>query len=81
MAQDPTAAQYDNSVVDVQSAGSNSTPNSTSEPPAQQASGLQASVIGGLPFTGLDVIALAAVALALTSVGLALRQLSAPSRS
>jgi len=42
-----------------------------------QPSGLQQEVVGGLPFTGLDVIALAAVAVALTSMGLALRRLTA----
>jgi hypothetical protein len=42
-----------------------------------QSSGLQKRVVGGLPFTGLDVIALAAVAVALTSMGLALRRLTA----
>jgi hypothetical protein len=42
-------------------------------PPA----GLQKKVVSGLPFTGLDVVALLAVAVALTSMGLALRRLSA----
>jgi hypothetical protein len=42
-------------------------------PPA----GLQKKVVGGLPFTGLDVVALLAVAVALTSMGLALRRLTA----
>jgi hypothetical protein len=37
---------------------------------------LHGKVVDGLPFTGLDVIALAAVALSLTSTGLALRRLS-----
>lgn len=40
-------------------------------------SGLQKRVVGGLPFTGLDVVALLAVAVALTSMGLALRRLTA----
>jgi len=40
-------------------------------------SGLQKKVVGGLPFTGLDVVALFAVAVALTSMGLALRRLTA----
>ena len=42
-------------------------------PPA----GLQKKVVTGLPFTGLDVVALLAVAVALTSMGLALRRLTA----
>jgi hypothetical protein len=44
--------------------------------PAQPA-GLQKRVVSGLPFTGLDVVALLAVAVALTSMGLALRRLTA----
>jgi len=40
-------------------------------------SGLQHKVVGGLPFTGLDVVALLAVAVALTSMGLVLRRLTA----
>jgi hypothetical protein len=48
-----------------------------SAPSGKQArSGLHGKVVGGLPFTGLDVIALAAVAVALTSTGLALRRLT-----
>jgi len=38
--------------------------------------GMRDKVVGGLPFTGLDVIALAAVAVSLTSTGLALRRIS-----
>jgi hypothetical protein len=40
-------------------------------------SGLEKKVVSGLPFTGLDVVALFAVAVALTSMGLALRRLTA----
>jgi len=40
-------------------------------------SGLQKKVVGGLPFTGLDVVALAAVAVALVTMGFALRRLTA----
>ena len=43
---------------------------------ANNRSGLHGKVVGGLPFTGLDVIALAAVAVSLTSTGLALRRIS-----
>ena len=39
-------------------------------------SGLEQKAVGGLPFTGLDVVALLAVAVALTSMGLALRRLT-----
>lgn len=71
VAQDPVASQYDNQVVEVKSA-------SASSGSEDEASGLQKTVVGGLPFTGLDVIALGAVALALTSIGFALRRLSPP---
>jgi hypothetical protein len=38
--------------------------------------GLQKEVVSGLPFTGLDLIALLAVAIAMTSIGFALRRLT-----
>ena len=66
VAQDPISAQYGSTATEV-----------ASNPPAQEASGLEETVISGLPFTGLDVIALVAVALALVSIGFALRRLSA----
>lgn len=62
-AQDPTSAQYDNELTQI-STGAN--------PPAE-ASGLD-SQVGPLPFTGFDVIAMAAVALAVTGLGLALQR-------
>jgi hypothetical protein len=69
LAQDPTATQYNTTVTQVhESSGPGS-------PPAG-ASGLRSSVVGGLPFTGLDLIALAAVAVAFTSVGIALRRMT-----
>ena len=40
------------------------------------ASGLEKTVVGGLPFTGLDLIALLGVAVLLTTMGLALRRLT-----
>jgi hypothetical protein len=40
------------------------------------ASGLEKTVVSGLPFTGLDLIALLGVAVVLTSMGLALRRLT-----
>ncbi|HEY5053334.1 MAG TPA: hypothetical protein VII45_07990 [Solirubrobacterales bacterium] len=69
MAQDPTAAQYGASVTHISESGGPSSPSA-------HASGLQSSVVGGLPFTGLDLIALAAVAAAFTSVGFALRRMT-----
>lgn len=66
---DPTKAQYDNSVEQIQD-GFGSAPSGGS-------SGLQEEIISGLPFTGLDVIALIAVAAALITMGFALRHLTA----
>ena len=40
------------------------------------ASGLEKTVVSGLPFTGLDLIALLGVAVLLTTMGLALRRLT-----
>jgi hypothetical protein len=70
-ASSPTNAQYDNDVQKVAAGlgGGNNTPSA----PA----GLQKKVVGGLPFTGLDVVAMLAVAVALTTMGLALRKLTA----
>jgi hypothetical protein len=66
-----TNDQYDNPVQKVAGSvgGGSDGPSSSS--------GLQKKVVGGLPFTGLDVVALLAVAVALTSMGLALRRLTA----
>lgn len=70
-AADATKEQYDDEVTKVAAnvGGGNDDPTS----PA----GLQKRVVSGLPFTGLDVVALFAVAVALTSMGLALRRLTA----
>jgi hypothetical protein len=72
-AQDPTSAQYETSIVRATSGSGGGT---SAEIATHDESGLQASVVGGLPFTGLDLIALAAVALAFTSVGFALRRMT-----
>jgi hypothetical protein len=68
---DPVKSQYDNEVTKV--AG---TVGNDGTPPAPKA-GLQKEVVQGLPFTGLDVVALLAVAVALMSMGFALRRLTA----
>jgi hypothetical protein len=67
---DATKDQYANPVTQV--AADVGGGNGPSDP-----SGLQHKVVGGLPFTGLDVVALLAVAVALTSMGLVLRRLTA----
>jgi hypothetical protein len=59
----PTSAQYDPDTITFQ--------NQTNDPSA--GSGLNDSV-GPLPFTGFDVIAMLAVALAVTGLGLALQR-------
>jgi hypothetical protein len=70
---DPIKSQYDNEVTKVAgNVGGGNDPTS----PAPTA-GLQKEVVGGLPFTGLDVVALLAVAVALMSMGFALRRLTA----
>ena len=69
-AADPTKHQYGHPIQQV-AAGIGGDDDPT--PPA----GLQKKVVGGLPFTGLDVVALFAVAVALTSMGFALRRITA----
>jgi len=60
---DPTTSQYSNRLTQVSAGG---------QPPSSN-SGLGGNV-GPLPFTGFDVIAMAAVALAVTGLGLALQR-------
>lgn len=59
----PTSDQYDTPVVKVETAAGGS----------QEGGGLEEPV-GPLPFTGFDVIAMLAVALAVTGLGLALQR-------
>ena len=68
---DATKDQYSNPVTKVAA-----DLGSGGDGPSAQ-SGLHKKVVGGLPFTGLDVVALAAVAVALMSMGFALRRLTA----
>lgn len=68
-AADPAASQYE---APLPSAGS-----AASSAPAAEDSGLR-SEIAGLPFTGLDLILLAGIALVITGTGFALQRLSAP---
>jgi hypothetical protein len=74
---DATKSQYDNQVSQVAGAvggggGGGSAPAAT-----HTAGTLQKNVVAGLPFTGLDLVALLGVAVALTSLGLGLRRLTA----
>ena len=66
---DPSAAQYDPPIPDSGAAESES---------SEGESGLE-SEIGFLPFTGLDLLVIAGVAIVLTGIGFALRRLSDPS--
>jgi hypothetical protein len=69
---DPIDAQYGDAVAQVTGSGP-----SEPVPASGKGQGLQKKIVGGLPFTGLDLISLGAVVLALTSMGLALRRLTA----
>ena len=69
----PTDAQYKDQVSQIAADFGGGAPTAPTSAP----SGLQKEVVGGLPFTGLDAVALAAVAVALLSMGLALRRLTA----
>jgi len=59
---DPTTSQYGDKLSEIQVGG---------DPPADTGLGGR---VGPLPFTGFDVIAMAAVALAVTGLGLALQR-------
>jgi hypothetical protein len=61
----PTSAQYDPATITFE--------NRTSDGSSGSSGGLNDSV-GSLPFTGFDVIAMLAVALAVTGLGLALQR-------
>jgi hypothetical protein len=63
----PTQSQYDDTATQV------ATGVEPGEPSGPSADGLD-SRVGPLPFTGFDVIAMAAVALAVTGLGLALQR-------
>lgn len=61
---DPTRSEYKDQLTQISTGG---------QPPSETATGLGGNV-GPLPFTGFDVIAMAAVALAVTGLGLALQR-------
>ena len=66
--QDPVAEQYQSQAVSADNASGEA---------SQAPKGLEAR-IGGLPFTGIDMIVLGGTALVLTGTGFALHRLSAP---
>jgi hypothetical protein len=78
---DPTTKQYANSLTGAQNAagGSHGASNTGSGSVAGE-SGSGGGAIGGLPFTGTDLVALAAVALCLIGTGLVFQRLAARSQ-
>jgi hypothetical protein len=70
---DPTQAQYDDQLTQIN--GGSAPPAGPGDPgdPGETASGLGGRV-GPLPFTGFDVVAMIAVALAVAGLGLALQR-------
>ena len=68
---DPSAAQYDAPIPDPGATAG------TSASGGSGGSGLNSN-IGSLPFTGMDLLIVAGVALVLTGTGFALRRLSTP---
>ncbi len=75
--QDPSGAQHNSSVKQIAGGSSGANPGAELRGAAPQpSSGLEKTAVGGLPFTGLDLIALVAVAVALTTMGFALRRLT-----
>jgi hypothetical protein len=65
---DPTTSQYSDSLTQVSTGGNNTPPSTPST------NGGLGGNVGPLPFTGFDVIAMAAVALAVTGLGLGLQR-------
>jgi hypothetical protein len=66
----PTDSQYDDTLTQITRGDSPSDPPQSNGPTA---TGLD-NTVGPLPFTGFDVIAMAAVALAVTGLGLGLQR-------
>lgn len=70
---DPADAQYDSNLQQLPQGGGGGSAGGL-----DPAAGGGESFVGSLPFTGLDVALLAAVAVALVAAGLVLRRLRAP---
>ena len=68
---DPTTSQYGDRLTQVSAGG---TPPGTPPSNTPSTGGGLGGNVGPLPFTGFDVIAMAAVALAVTGLGLALQR-------
>jgi hypothetical protein len=75
---DPTTSQYGDQLSQINTGGNGNTPSSTPSSGSAPAASPSGTGLGGhvgpLPFTGFDVIAMAAVALAVTGLGLALQR-------
>jgi hypothetical protein len=69
---DPSSAQYDTPIPDPESETAGAVASG-----GESGGGLDSS-IGALPFTGMDLLIVAGVALVLTGTGFALRRLSTP---
>ncbi len=74
---DPSAAQYDPAIPEAATGGGGGGSGSGSGTGSNSGSGLD-SPIGSLPFTGMDLLILLAVACLLVGTGMALRKLSNP---
>lgn len=79
---DPTGAQYDAPAQTGGAGGGGSVasgiPGTASDSSGGDDGALQQNIVGSLPITGLDVLALAAVAIALAIMGFALRVMTEP---
>jgi hypothetical protein len=73
-AANPTSTRYSNGVNQVGGGGGETSAAGAPSSPGP----LNSPIVEGLPFTGLDLVALAAVAIALVSLGLVLRRLPPP---
>ncbi len=76
---DPTGSQYDNELTQLNEELTQLNQGNGGDPPGDNGSGSGSASglsdnVGPLPFTGFDVIAMAAVALAVTGLGLALQR-------
>jgi hypothetical protein len=71
---DPSSAQYDPPIPETGSSGATGSSGGSG---GSGGSGLDSN-IGSLPFTGMDLLIVAGVALVLTGTGFALRRLSSP---